>query len=118
MPLQAIQQALRQEALHPGTIDKVDLIQQIHHLLQTSSSPTPTADAPGCVPTTEFLTPNPHTLSPETDIPTTQRIPRHILLWYAATLDRWRRSLRAYRPLADVSPADRPRIRRLLTPLP
>lgn len=88
MTIQAIQQALRQEALHPGTIDKIDLIQQIHHLLQ-----------------------------PDTTTNTT-KIPSYILTCYAATLDRWRRSLRAYRPLADVPPADRPRIRLLLTPLP
>ena len=74
MTIQAIQQALRQEALHPGTIDKIDLIQQIHHLLQ-----------------------------PDTTTNTT-KIPSYILTWYAATLDRWRRSLRAYRPLAESPP--------------
>ena len=91
MTIQAIQQALRQEALHPGTIDKIDLIQQIHHLLQPDTTTNTTTN--------------------------TTKIPSHILTWYAATLDRWRRSLRAYRPLADVPPADRPRIRRLLSPL-
>ena len=48
----------------------------------------------------------------------TRDLPPRLLSWYAGTLTRWRRSLRAYRPLADVPPADRPRIRLLLTPTP
>lgn len=75
-----IEQLLRQEAIHPGTIDKVLIVRHIQHHIRRATSP----------------------------------LPHPLLHWYAATLSHWRRSLRAYRPLADVAPADRPRIRRLL----
>lgn len=70
---------LQQEALHPGTIDKVILVQQIQSLLSQGIA-----------------------------------LPADLLSWYTGILDRWRRSLRSPRPLADVPPVDRPRIRALM----
>lgn len=80
MTYQQIEQALTQEARHPGTIDKVLTIQTIRHLLLTDPA----------------------------------RPPARLLAWYTGTLARWRRSLASYRPLADIPPAERPRIRALL----
>ena len=70
---------LQQETRHPGTVDKVILVQQIQTLLHQGIS-----------------------------------LPMDILTWYTGTLDRWRKSLRAPRPLADVLPSDRHRIRTLI----
>lgn len=78
---------IQEESRHPGTVDKILLVQQIQHLLQET-------------PSVGTLM-----LTQETAA---------ILRWYTGTIDRWRRSLRSHRPLADVHPVDRPRVRALL----
>ena len=36
-----IEQLLRQEAIHPGTIDKVLIVRHIHHHIRRATSPLP-----------------------------------------------------------------------------
>ena len=87
---------LKQEALHPGTVDKILLCQQIQALLMKE---------------------NKKSLSSRSNVPARGECPDPrsvVIAWYTGTLDRWRRSLRSPRPLAEIHPADRPRILSLI----
>ena len=128
--LTRILQLLHEEALHPGTVDKILLCQQIQALLMKEnknsepsrsslSAPEPSR---GSVPAVESLSsrsPGPalESESSRSNVPARGESPDPrsvVIAWYTGTLDRWRRSLRSPRPLAEIHPADRPRILSLI----
>ena len=101
---------LKQEALHPGTVDKILLCQQIQALLMKENKKSDPSH--GSVPVVESV-------SVRSNVPARGECPDSdsrsvVIAWYTGTLDRWRRSLRSPRPLAEIHPADRPRILSLI----
>ena len=111
---------LKQEALHPGTVDKILLCQQIQALLmkenKKSLSSRSSIHASEPVSSRSSLSAV-ESESSRSNVPTRGEgpDPRSVVIaWYTGTLDRWRRSLRSPRPLAEIHPADRPRILSLI----
>ena len=99
---------LKQEALHPGTVDKILLCQQIQVLLMKENKNSLSSRS---------------SLSAVESVSSRSNVPARgecsdsrsvVIAWYTGTLDRWRRSLRSLRPLAEIHPADRPRILSLI----
>ena len=111
---------LKQEALHPGTVDKILLCQQIQALLMKENKNS--EPSRGSVPAVKSLSsrsPGPalESESSRSNVPARGESPDPrsvVIAWYTGTLDRWRRSLRSPRPLAEIHPADRPRILSLI----
>ena len=99
---------LKQEALHPGTVDKILLCQQIQALLMKENKRSLSSRSSLSAVESE---------SSRSNVPARGECPDPrsvVIAWYTGTLDRWRRSLRSPRPLAEIHPADRPRILSLI----
>ena len=99
---------LKQEALHPGTVDKILLCQQIQALLMKENKRSLSSRSSLSAVESE---------SSRSNVPARGECPDPrsvVIAWYTGTLDRWRRSLRSPRPLAEIHPADRPRILALI----
>ena len=128
--LTRILQLLHEEALHPGTVDKILLCQQIQTLLRNElknsepsrsslSAPEPSRSSGPAVESlsSRNLGPAVESESSRSNVPARGESPDPrsvVIAWYTGTLDRWRRSLRSPRPLAEIHPADRPRILSLI----
>ena len=111
---------LKQEALHPGTVDKILLCQQIQALLMKENKKS--LSSRSSIPASEPVSSR-SSLSAVESESSRSNVPARgecsnsrsvVIAWYTGTLDRWRRSLRSPRPLAEIHPADRPRILSLI----
>ena len=111
---------LKQEALHPGTVDKILLCQQIQALLMKENKKS--LSSRSSIPASESISSR-SSLSAVESVSSRSNVPARgecsnsrsvVIAWYTGTLDRWRRSLRSPRPLAEIHPADRPRILSLI----
>ena len=111
---------LKQEALHPGTVDKILLCQQIQDLLMKENKKS--LSSRSSIPASESISSR-SSLSAVESVSSRSNVPARgecsdsrsvVIAWYTGTLDRWRRSLRSPRPLAEIHPADRPRILSLI----
>ncbi len=111
--MKALLSLISQEARCPGSVDKILLMQQIQSWLEQRSAAEASLPAARlrAVPDRE----HPHRVetSGRNDGASPEALAQ-LLTWYTGTLARWRRSLRSHRPLADIPPADRPRVRQLL----
>ena len=118
--LTRILQLLHEEALHPGTVDKILLCQQIQALLmKENKNSEPSRGSVQAVESLSSRSPGPalESESSRSNVPARGSCPDPrsvVIAWYTGTLDRWRRSLRSPRPLAEIHPADRPRILSLI----
>ena len=111
---------LKQEALHPGTVDKILLCQQIQDLLMKENKRS--LSSRSSIPASESISSR-SSLSAVESVSSRSNVPARgecsdsrsvVIAWYTGTLDRWRRSLRSPRPLAEIHPSDRPRILSLI----
>ena len=111
---------LKQEALHPGTVDKILLCQQIQALLMKENKKS--LSSRSSIPASESISSRSshsavESVSSRSNVPARGECSNSrsvVIAWYTGTLDRWRRSLRSPRPLAEIHPADRPRILSLI----